>query len=474
MGTVSKLKSNHAGQVLLLSVCLGLVLLIGVSAVFFMTQTGSNHQVFSSQRGSAASVADAGLGYAMQQLGQSLPVWQSALNANFLSIPVCNSGALVKTPSGGHFTISCSTGTAGNPNLQNYEVAVKVVASQTASGGVEMPLRAIQAYVGQRTLGADLASRLHTAAALQLVMQPNVAGTLDVEWGPIVCLDPNPWLLPNVRLDAAQYPRKFSAGWIYGTSFPRSGPGGPGPQTDQQEYWSQSAFIEIPLVDKTYYRLQAQAESGIGQPVSKQTGSPITPACAGPTACGYFGPPNLAPGDTAVFGAASLYSLTRGQILYIDGNAEFDKIAMDGASVLVLGQMTLADSSGGNILTLNVPQTAPLEYPHFPSNPTSWPCQVNPVPLGYTCTSPGKVQFRGFLYVEGQLLVNAPDWTMAGALWVGKLQAPYQTSLSLTIPSGNGLTLYYDDQINHSLHFNPVGATAIKLVPDFQQDIVAN
>jgi hypothetical protein len=54
----------------------------------------------------------------------------------------------------------------------------------------------------------------------------------------------------------------------------------------------------------------------------------------------------------------------------------------------------------------------------------------------------GRINFRGFLYVMGNLIVAGP-WHIAGVVRVdGQIQ-------------GDHLTIYYDDQVNHAILTKP-------------------
>src|SRR5207302_3191057 len=97
---------------------------------------------------------------------------------------------------------------------------------------------------------------------------------------------------------------------------------------------------------------------------------------------------------------------------------------------------------------------APLEYaasPLAPSNAAAtWPCAFA---VGRTCASnqltvngaamsKQKVDFRGFLYVNGDLNVTAGNWLIVGAVRVDG---------QLTVQTGATLTILYDDEINHNV-----------------------
>jgi hypothetical protein len=476
--------SQKSGQILLLGLLLVMMMVLSLAVVVFLNQMGTLHQTASAQRIKAESIAREGIAYATQQLSRDAATWQNALKGIFTGTD-CNTGNVVLSPSGGRFKLSCSNDTTANPNLQPYQVAVTAVASMARANGTDMPLRAIRAYLSQRTLGTDFSTDLHAAAALQLVFQPNTAGTLDVHWGPIVCLDANTngqaWTLPS-PINTQRYPRKFSQGGLISTTW--SSTLGSGLTSDQKEYWAYAPQSPPPVIDETYYISQATGvTTGITPPTVNGTAlSPgnATHPCLNPN-CGYFdNRVNNHPGGLpAVFtGNGSGYKLPPGQagpVIYVDGPAEFDRIDIDGATFIITGDLTMTDAAGGHPRTLHVPFSAPSEYPYSPSIPTSWPCSNN---VGGTCQSSqvfsgALVQFRGFLYVKGNLNVMVPGWNMVGSLLVGDPQATTFIGHQLIIPAGDGLSLAYDDLVNHGIHVNPVSGTSIKVEPDLLQDVPA-
>jgi len=307
---------------------------------------------------------------------------------------------------------------------------------------------------------------------------------LKIHWGPIICLDGSSstaWSMPN-PIDAQRYPRKFSNGGLSGGTYTRAGlTPGLGPVSDQQEYWAYAAMTPPPIIDElTYIQLAKNESMSITPPVSKISGSPIAATgCAGGNPnCGYF---VTTTGDTAVFGSG--YSLSGGPVVYVEGSAEFGQIAIDSAAVIVTGALTVNNTSGGATLNLHVPSTAPSEYPYDAS---AQPCQgkegntqADSVPL-YDCASTtlfsDPIQFRGFLYVKGNFVVDAVGWSMVGALQVGDRGVLPGTGGVLVIPGPTGATnaslnLVYDDAINHSIFVNPVSGTQIRVEPDLLQAI---
>ena len=144
------------------------------------------------------------------------------------------------------------------------------------------------------------------------------------------------------------------------------------------------------------------------------------------------------------------------QVIYIAGNADWGNVQFDlkknnrqAGAFIVTGNLTLDDkqaTTGGTPADTRVPATALLEYPFFSKgHPYYIPCKEE---AGLTCNSIGPAQFRGFLYVGGDLTVKKDNnWVLLGALRIdGKL----------TVEPGASLTVYYDDEIGHTLLTNGI------------------
>ncbi len=492
---------DRSGQTLLIIVFIGLILLISIPVVVYLNQIGSLHQVASQKRTKGRAIAEEGISFATLELSSSTAQWQNALIGNFQAPAAtdCNTNLFVPSPSGGQFRLFCSTGTAGNPGLQPYQVAVRAVAYLPDRQGLQTPTRAVLAYLSQRTLGVDLATGVHAAAALQLISTPTfilpmipyiapLLGPLVVHWGPVVILSTDTHTL-NDPMDQVDNgggpnkfpgpPRKFSSGGltgIHGGIYIRA-PNTTASDTitDQKEYWAFASQSFPPLIDENYYMQQASATIIPTSPTSE----PVTHAaailfCPGGTQCGYFRP-DTAAGDTFILFTGAPYAVA-GSTIYVEGNAEFRDIDMDNMAVIVSGNLTLGNPAGGGTTRdLRGPNTANLEYPYWRAGP--WPCQ-NQYTTG-TCrmSQPNEnpfpttaLQFRGFLYVKGNLIVANPSWNLAGSVLVGDMQTT-PPSGQLTINSNCNITVAYDDFINHRIRVNPVAGTSIKVVPDLFQDI---
>jgi hypothetical protein len=232
----------------------------------------------------------------------------------------------------------------------------------------------------------------------------------------------------------------------------------------------------LPLIDEAAYKTQASVMDFITPPTFSSDGSNVPTDGCDPmhSQCGIF----KTSGGTAVFDGN--YAPPANTVIYVDGNAQFNRINMEGASIIINGDLTITDTTGGADRMLHVPVTAPLEYPYAPTTPTSWPCSDRPGSMvsgvpAYDCSSTdvftGHVHFKGFLYVKGNLRVNVANWNMVGALLVG------DTSQSVTgqliIPSGDSLHLAYDDVINHAVLVSPMKGTSLRLVADTLEEVSA-
>jgi hypothetical protein len=486
---------------------LALVLFIALAAAFLSNQVATYHRAHSAQGIQARASANEGIALITQELSVSSHTWAAAINGVFngpyfeqtgTSPPFlvqcfsdCNTGNNVVFPDGETFQIWCSTGVVGNPGLQPYQVAVRVVASgASAAGGASNSKRAVKAYLSKRTIGVDTASGVHAGAALALaqgyVLGFGTAPNATVHWGPILSLAQTPLIVSGDSY-TNHYPRKFATGMITG-GLGTSGLSNSGLDSDQKEYWS-NGDVTIPVfsyIDESSYIEQAR---GWTNNLPGGTGlNHYTNDCPGANpSCGYFDPEDNG-GATEVFDAPLPgYSFPPGppRTIYVKGNAEFKRLNVDGATIIITGNLTVSDSSGGQPMTLNVPVTAHSEYPFFPN----WPCQLQE---GATCSSgavfpaPGNVQFRGFLWVQGSMTLTFPNtsapWNMAGVLMVGT-NPPGTSAQTLSpgvlITGNSAMYLAYDDAINHSILVQPVSGqpisgTAIKVEPDLIQDDVSN
>ncbi len=493
--TKSSFRNNVRGQALILGVLIVTVLIISVVAIVSIMQSSSHHQVDSQKRNKGRALAEAGISHAIQQLSASTTTWNRALAANF-SGSDCNTGINVDLSSEEAFRIFCTTGPEANPGLEPYQVGVIAVSYMRHQNQTNVPTRAIKAYINQRTLGIDSASGIHEPAALQLVRRSSVTNNtpLTVHWGPIVCLDSgqgaNAWLLRGT-MRTEVHPRRYSMGGLTTDQpiFDKRAPifSSGSYMTDNSSYWAFQPMLMPPLIDEAYYLKRATETISMTNaywPTDGIAGPPLAPTdCgSGTPNCSYF-----VPSSSAVFSrAAPGYTVpSPGTVIWVDGDAQLDVVDMDGVTLIVTGDLTLGDSlsAGGSVKSatnaLHVPRAASREYG---LNSQITPCYTS---LGGSCDSDatpifpslpvytsggGKVQFRGFMYVKGNLFVMGPRWNMAGAILVGDMRSMGDPGLLYVGPLGN-LTLAYDDYIGQAIQVSPSAGTAIKVVIDRQFDI---
>ena len=235
-------------------------------------------------------------------------------------------------------------------------------------------------------------------------------------------------------------------------------------------------------MDEAYYIGLATAATGV--PATNVLASSCYPVAN--TTCGYFDAAGAGPGTTANFTGSYTVPAALNNVIYVNGNASFTDIKMDNAVVIVTGNLTINASAVGNNLLLHVPSSAASEYPYYGQGlPAIIPCNNNiGDTLGsgapnYDCNSTtvfggSTFQFRGFLYVKGDLIVSpGVTWTMAGTLLVGDPMIVPGTGGKLKIATGSTLNVAYDDIINHSIAMSPMNGTAIKIAPDLIQDVPA-
>lgn len=456
------------GQALLIAILLGMVLIIAVPVVVFLTQIGGKHRLGSAKRMRASSVAEEGIVYAMQILSANRPIWEQALQNSYPTVPTTP----ISAASGGQFTLQCAKGDlfGGKP----YQVRVLSTALEprtTPGSNPGAAIRAVEAFISRKTMSAVLSDKLTAPAALTLLSTPTVAaaGGLTVQWGPVVCLSTSPWTLQDPLdaihlpggVDRPGYPRKFSGGGITGATFHRiASDQEDSAHSDYKEYWAFASFTFPPLVDTTTYVARSTTTTNV----------PAPSACAGascPSGLTQGGGPGAFPATAGFFTLNSDSTMTfdssfilnnSSAVIVVNGNARFVDLNLDFSSgaFIVNGNLILdgVTTGAGSVLTLNVPPQASLEYAYWPASPP-WPCQY----AGPTCASnvvgggSGRIHFRGFLRVTGNVYVVGNGWQVAGSMLVGD----YSTQDGrLIVNSGGSLTIYYDDQVNRLIETNPL------------------
>ncbi len=448
-------RSRESGQLLILSLLILLSLGLSLFVVLFLNQYLTKSSVYAMKKQRGIQIGNSALSIATVELGVP-SIWDLALN--HASFPSGYDGSNHFVATFGEYTIACST---GNSNLSPYDLKVstsyevRVMAqSYGVVGGEKRPLRLVEAALGPMTIGARLGSGTAASAALMLAQYPHVGtsegfGDLTVHWGPIVSYSSMTLhgttacsAIGCTSADAfGNHPRLFSADAIVPKIYSPTPP----PTTDNAFYWGYlgTTMTTLPLgVNTAVYQSSAMTTSLGGASLTGCT------TLSGGYCLASGGPAHLTSGFTLSNSTA---------VIFIQGDAIVDgALALDINALVVTGSMTFSGNvNNGQIFTLRVPPTARLEYP----NSTTFPCSTSMTNSdgSGTCTPPNEtyIDFRGFLYVQGDLTVNGghtdggypPSRVIAGSVRVG--DSPTSGTSALTVTSGNALRIYYDDEINH-------------------------
>jgi hypothetical protein len=466
---------NESGQAVLMATLVSMILLLTIPVVV-LSMTGKL-RVNSQQRNSGYSLAQEGLAYAAAALSTDASTWSNALSGTF---PAGFDGSQVFYGSqGGAFKITCTVNPAlsaasSAPPMQPYEVQVVATSlkpnptgpytATNVSGQTFELIRSLQAYFSQKTLAVDTQRGVHTSVAMEqgsgggapFYGGVGISNPFTVHWGGIYITTTTPWNVSGV-MDSNRFPRKFSSGQIIGSVYKRTPVLPASVTSDGNEYWAMTSFNPPPVVDITNYLSLAQNSVGISTPAN---------AGAYPVGSGaWYG----CQGGSSVVGTGCTPTITLDQNFSVPNsssvievyatmdvnNVEFDNLALDlnqGAILLPNLNLTLNQNiagSGLSGLNLHVPLRAPQEYPYAPMK-GAWPCVGKQGQAGYTCpeTTAGlmpvgaQVNYRGFLYVGGNLEVKQGNWVLVGAVYVGG---------QITIDAGASLTIIHDDLINEGI-----------------------
>jgi hypothetical protein len=420
----------HRGQAMLLTIFILVFLLTIIPIMSYLNRASTQHGVISQKQQKALDLAQEGVNYAFTTF--SYPsAWANALTGTF---PVgFTNGGIYTDPQGAKYKIQITA-----PSPTAYEMQVVSTALI-----MNQPTRALQATLSQKTLSVSLGNGAQIPVAVQLGSTPTINGVsasqgiLDVHWGSIEILDPNPihtWNVPGT-MDAQRYPRKFALNGIAGTSIPRS-PTNVGATSDQKEYWAFASLGFEPVID-----------------VADYTSSATTNTTYWPS-----GPKTF---TGAATGSPPVY-VVNGDVTFNGFNADLKTGPIPGGAFIVTGNLTLTSPPWtSTIPAVRVPPTALLDYPYgLPTLiPAPYPVSCVAPTLQPTCSIP-HVDFRGFLYVQGNLTVTAGNhWVIDGVLRVDG---------ALEIDANASLTVYYDDEINHQ-----IGVSAFSLQTDSQNEVSA-
>lgn len=357
----------------------------------------------------------------------------------------------------GKFSVAYTSAPSPATGLFPYQVGIR---SQTYdAAGNPASGNAVYGVVSRKTLAVTTPSGMTASLALAMMQSPINMDGLVVHWGPVAIFESSSYPYRNA-MDTARFPRKFSTLDIWGVTYTRSG--GTTPITDGKEFWANTDLGFANPIDLMRYQQRAQAS----------TANPALPTGAmrrcpsGSPLCGYFSVPE---GQTAILNGYTFNA--SGEVIIIEGNAQWDTVSMnlgDTGAFIVNGDLTLNTNPSGNgqlLASLRVPPTSPREYPYAGNSPV-WPCHASVVSPG-TCASvttnlgrsdtnglgngggDGRVHFRGFLYVTGNVTVLSEGWLINGAVRIdGRIDA----AASSAAPR---LTILYDDIIAHNISTTP-------------------
>jgi len=466
---------KESGQVLLIAVFIGLLLLVAIPVIVLVNTTGIMHHVASAKRDKGTAIAEEGIQYAIQALKDNGPAkWASILAgggaANYPADCPPTGSALIMGADGGQFKLACSIGTNG---AQPYEVRVLSTAYMPDTGQATLvPTRTIQAFLSKKTLAVTLPSGYTASLAARLASPPSVmsSGNLYVGWGPIAVTSNQSWMVQDYtdslnaglvggtpifgwgpsQMDSKQNPRKFSPANIkgdgnlpapYAGSQQRSGPY-PGPNagfpvSDNKEYWAWTSLGFSGPVDTATYVTMANASSCPNPPMCGNCAASIPGHC-------YF--PSVG-SDTAIFDTG--FTVTGSPpVIVVDGNAQIKNVAMDvypAGAIIVTGNLNLGPATDPTALTpantpYHIPITAPLEYPYF----AGWNQAGN-----QGQNQMGSENLHGFVYVGQSLTIDTCATNSTPGFW--KLMGVLAVDGLLQVKTGSGLILWYDDIANHNV-----------------------
>jgi len=472
---------SESGQMLMIAIMILAFLILVVPSVTLLSKYLMINSTGGQQRGAAGRQAvDHALNYTLYRLSESTTAWNNAMNGLFIA--GFHDDVSFQGSPGTTYKILCSTGNPANLLATDLKVAegqvrvkIRVYGRQN---GKPFPLRAHEAAISRRTIGVTLGSDIANGAAL-FISTPTYAfvmngeqtnystGNLSVHWGPIVAV--GGYDMTAQVINTYKFPRKFSTGAVA----PRVNSYDVTPHTDNNEYWAYSALTSPFQVDESYYLRLATASVNVNPPAS---------LTANPPGSGYF---NVGVG-TAVF--SSNYQVNNSTtVIFVDGNAEFDNMQVDvrdGGAFIISGNLILKNrgSSGfSNGMTVYVPYSASREYVASPTTP-AWPCQNmasctiaqalstvalgdDPVPTTAYRIFGNQIQYRGFLYVKGDLIVNSgTTWDVDDGKWdiIGSVRVDGQ----LKIYDEDSLRIFYDEKVNHLIQM-----ASLSVQVDRDQDI---
>ncbi len=467
-----------------------LLVLTAVPAMIFLNQHAASHGAQSLKRLKGRAIAEEGTAFAIQQIQNSVPAntFPAAFNPGALGFD--GSKIFASSQGSGVFQITVPPATG----LESYQVKLEARPGTSVGGTfVPTPGSSIATIVSKHTVGIKLPTGLNASAAVQLANVPVVANSADfrVLWGPIALYDKNLWAITKpcstgintFDMNCYQMPRKFSIGGLTGAAtgtnkgdalnVPPSADLTRCPDTatcvaatDQKEYWAFTSLGFQPVIDDIDY-INSAKNTIPPVPAPIACTAPVAPATAGTCIAAPAGSGNFdkVKNSTAVFPTAPVppnFAPSPAVVIYIDGSAFFGNLSMDfkqtgvkAGALIVTRSLTIANS----VYTKNTPQTDIRLPPTYNQDmPYASPgaiaglaaiCPSNKCNSSLILGVPaGGVQFRGFLWVKGDLTIK-PDvlFAMSGVLRVdGTLTVEGGTPGNVT-----RFIVFYDDEISRQI-----------------------
>ena len=473
---------SQSGQMLLLALLILLSLGLSLFVTLFLNHYLTHSSVYLLSKQKGIQIGDAAMSYATVQLSDPTTTWAAALTGTF---PAGFDGVTRSTGTFGTYTIKCSIGNSGlvSGDLLAAPYEVRTVAEGYVQSGINLrPTRAVEALLGPLTVGASLGNTTAVGAALELMQYPQIGtaagyGDLLVHWGPIVAFS-------AMTIDGTSacsgvacitgdgtngnHPRLFSVDAIV----PMVVSPTPPPTTDNVFYWGymESAMWPPLGINVGAYQNAATASTISTAHLVMHSCTPQTPS-SGFIFC--------QPGGWVEFQDNYSFANSTSVIYIAGGDAQvYGRFAVDLSScgaLVVDGNLTFNPggiAGGLNNISLHVPPTASKEY----VTGTNFPCSTGLLdPYGDGSRSCGSstagdqyVDFKGFLYVTGSLIVKGGAGSikrvLVGSVRVG--DSPTGTSSILNVFPGYALHIYYDDLINRSIN-----ATSLVIMRDAVVDL---
>ncbi len=431
--------TNRGGQLLIVALMITAILVATVPILFAISKRLHYFYGDSSAKIKFNLSSQAALAQVNYALSASPELWNRAITNAALSQEGFDGSRTFIGVNKIPYTVVCFR----DPSLLPNQLRVKI--RLTNAGKTFQRYQTYEAILSRKTMGVDLPVLRHAPAALyvlgdlDLSRQQAETPELDVHWGAIVCFG-------TLTLDDApnaetygHHPRKFARG-EYRAPYAKH------QITDGREFWSQRFWGEPVVIDDDRYRKAATEQNGDANKDDATAQERKSSYISAPEQVLIVRSVATQPKDNVV------------PVLYVDASVRFetDGIDLGTGAMIVTENAIFEDHREGKELPLSVPPSGALEYPYLPDN-TKFPCQEQ---IGASCSSQtalassSKVDFRGFLYVKGDMYVNQ-DTTIVGVLRVDG---------QLHVHGGKRLTILFDDKVSRSIY--TTGA-------ELQQEIVA-